>query len=170
MFDRVLTTFHDTLMPPGPGASGLQQTIERYTEAVVAGAPAVRNRGPWRFHHTLGACARSPELRRKYAGLQAQAIARITQAARVGQEASTVRDDLPAERVAELLVIVALGVAAMREIEAPFDLVGGADALARVFAPPQPPRKKPNSRAAREQLAKPRARKADGTWGRFPRA
>ena len=45
----------------------------------MAGAPAVRNRGPWRFHHTLGACARSPELRRKYAGLQGQAIERITQ-------------------------------------------------------------------------------------------
>jgi AcrR family transcriptional regulator len=133
VFERILTSFQDAVIGAG-GAESLQQTIAGYVAAVVSGAPAVRNRGPWRFHHTLAACARSPALRRRYAELQVQGIERVAQAARAGQRAGKVRTDIPAERIGELLVVLTLGIAAMREVEAPFDLTGGAKALARVFA------------------------------------
>jgi AcrR family transcriptional regulator len=135
--ERVLGRFQDAVIATGDSATGLHQTIAAYVAAVVAGAPAVRNAGPWRFHHTLAACARSPELRRRYVALQVHGIERVARAARAGQRAGTVRADVAAERIGELLVLLTLGISAMREVGAPFDLVDGAAALARLFAVPK---------------------------------
>jgi TetR/AcrR family transcriptional repressor of nem operon len=136
VIERILTSFYDAVIAPGDGAHSLQQTVAGYVAAVATNAPAVRNSGPWRFHHTLAACARSPELRRRYAALQRQAIERVTRAARGGQRGGTVRADVPAERLGELLVLLTLGIDAMREIGAPFDLHGGGVALSRLLMPP----------------------------------
>jgi TetR/AcrR family transcriptional repressor of nem operon len=144
--ERVLETFQDAVIASGDGARSLQQTVAGYVAAVVAGAPAVRNTGPWRFHHTLAACARLPELRRRYAALQHSAIERVSDAARAGQRAGTVRADVAADRIGELLVVLTLGISAFREIGAPFDLHGGAAALARLFAAPARPSKRGSRR------------------------
>jgi TetR/AcrR family transcriptional regulator, transcriptional repressor for nem operon len=130
--ERVLTTFYDAVITAGD----LQQTVAAYIAAVDADAPGARNRGPWRFGHTLAACA--PAVRQRYAALQSEAIARVTHTARVGQRAGTIRADLAPERLGELLVLLTLGIAAMRQIGAPFDLHGGAAALATLLAPATP--------------------------------
>ncbi len=137
--ERVLTTFYDAgdHLWRSRGQH-VQQTVAAYIAAVDADVPGTRNRGPWRFGHTLAACARSPAVRRRYAALQSEAIARVTHTARVGQRAGTVRSDVAAERLGELLVLLTLGISAMRQIGAPFDLHGGAAALARLLAPATP--------------------------------
>jgi TetR/AcrR family transcriptional repressor of nem operon len=139
--ERVLTTFYDAVITSGDRADSLQQTVAAYIAAVDADVPGTRNRGPWRFGHTLAACARSPAVRQRYAALQSEAIARVTHTARVGQRAGTVRTDVAAERLGELLVLLTLGISAMRQIGAPFDLHGGAAALARLLAPATPRRR-----------------------------
>jgi TetR/AcrR family transcriptional repressor of nem operon len=133
--ERILRSLFDAVIRSGDGADSLQQTVAAYIAAVVADAPGARNSGPWRFGHTLAACVRSPQVRTRYAALQRDAIERVTSAARAGQRAGSVRDDVPAERLGELLVVLTLGIAVMRQIEAPFDLHGGGVALAKLLAP-----------------------------------
>jgi TetR/AcrR family transcriptional regulator, transcriptional repressor for nem operon len=138
VFERMLGSFYDAVIAPAGGADSLQQTVAGYVAAVAADAPAIRNTGPWKFQHTLAACGRSPALRKRYAALQAQAIARVAAAARAGQQAGTVRADVPAERIGELLVALSLGISAMREIQAPLDVAGGGAALVSMLAPAPP--------------------------------
>lgn len=92
-------------------------------------APSVRNRKEWRFHHTLAACARSPVLRERYASLQQEAMARVKGAAEAGQREGTIRDDVPAPAIAEILVVLTMGIDAMFDAGIRFDLAGGARAL-----------------------------------------
>jgi TetR/AcrR family transcriptional regulator, transcriptional repressor for nem operon len=171
VFERILTGFHDAVIAPAGGARSLQETVAGYVAAVTADSPAVRSTGPWTFHHTLAACARSPELRRRYGALQRQAIERVTRAARAGQAAGTVRTDVAAERLGELLVILTLGIAAMREVEAPFDLAGGAAALAQLLAPVTSPRRRrarpprPGRSRARRRSCRRRRRACRGGSG-----
>lgn len=56
-------------------------------------------------------------------------MSRVTKAARAGQRAGTVRKDVPARALGEILVILTMGIGAMLELEIPFDLTGGARAL-----------------------------------------
>ncbi|HEY8090164.1 MAG TPA: TetR/AcrR family transcriptional regulator [Polyangiaceae bacterium] len=130
--DRMLTRFHDAVIA-GNEAEGLEQTVARYIAAVARGAPEVGGKGKWQFHNTLDACARSSVLRERYVALQQQAIERVTRAARAGQRAGTVRRDVPARAIGEILVVLTLGVGAMVELSIPFDLGGGGDAIARLL-------------------------------------
>lgn len=146
VFERFLGAFYDAVIAPAEGAAGLQQTIAGYVAAVAADAPAIHATGPWQFHNTLAACARSPALRKRYVALQVQAIARVTAAARAGQKAGTVRADIPAERIGELLVTLTLGISAMREIQAPLDVAGGGAALVSMLSPEKATRRRPRRR------------------------
>jgi TetR/AcrR family transcriptional repressor of nem operon len=130
--DRILTSFHDRVIAGEGAAEDLDRTIGQYVAMVLAGAPEVGGRDRWHFHHTLAACARSPVLKERYAALQRQAMERVTSAAKAGQRAGTVRDDVPAASLGEVLVILTMGIAAMVDLGIPFDLQGGAKALRRM--------------------------------------
>jgi hypothetical protein len=56
-------------------------------------------------------------------------MARVAKAARAGQRAGTVRKDVSAQALAEILVILTMGIGVMLDLEIPFDLAGGALAL-----------------------------------------
>ena len=130
--DRILTTFFDRVIAGEGAAEDLDRTVAQYVAMVVAGAPEVGGRGRWHFHHTLAACARSPVLKERYASLQRQAMDRVASAARAGQRAGTVRDDIPATALGEILVILTMGIGAMVDLGIPFDLQGGARAVRRM--------------------------------------
>jgi TetR/AcrR family transcriptional regulator, transcriptional repressor for nem operon len=130
--DRFLTAVFDQVI-----AGDLEKTIAQYVARIVARAPEVGGRGKWRFHHTLEACMRSPVLRARYTALQREAMERVKKAARAGQSAGVVRGDVPAGAIAEILVILTLGLSAMVELEIPFDLAGGARALRTLLRPPR---------------------------------
>jgi AcrR family transcriptional regulator len=128
--DRILTDLFDDVIPAGEGAEDLERTVARYVAMVAGQAPAVRGTKGWRHHQTLAACVRSPALRERYASLQLEAISRVAKAARAGQRAGSVREDVPAQALAEILVILTMGMGVMLDLEIPFDLEGGARALA----------------------------------------
>jgi len=127
--DRILTKLFDAVIPAGEAPEDLDRTVAQYVAMVVQQAPAVSGTKGWRHHHTLAACARSPALRQRYASLQEEAMSRVTKAARAGQRAGTVRKDVPARALGEILVILTMGIGAMLELEIPFDLTGGARAV-----------------------------------------
>jgi TetR/AcrR family transcriptional regulator, transcriptional repressor for nem operon len=127
--DRLLTRFFDAVIATSDAPEDLERTVAQYVAMVASRAPAVKGTGGWRYHHTLAACARSPALRDRYAALQQDAMARVTKAAHAGQRAGRVRKDVPARTLAEVLVILTMGINVMVDLEIPFDLEGGARAL-----------------------------------------
>jgi AcrR family transcriptional regulator len=126
--ERRLQATLDRVIASNAAPEDLERTIGQYVANAVAQAPVARARTAWRFHHTLAACARLPKLRERYEALELEAIARVKAAAAAGQRAGTVRDDIPAVAIAEILIIITLGIEAMFELGIPFEL--GADARA----------------------------------------
>lgn len=133
--ERHLQANFDQIIASDDAPEDLERTIGRYVANVVAQAPVIRSRKRWRFHHTLEACARSPALRKRYESLQLEAVARVKKAAAAGQRAQAVRRDVPAEAIAEVLVILTLGIDAMIDLGIPFDLANGAKALRAMLGP-----------------------------------
>ncbi len=143
--DRYLTKFFDAVIAANEEPEDLDTTVGQYVAMVSSRAPAVQGTSGWRYHHTLAACARSPALRARYASLQQEAMARVAKAARAGQRAGTVRKDVPAQALAEILVILTMGIGVMLDLEIPFDLAGGALATKRLLrAQPRSKRQSPS--------------------------
>lgn len=132
--ERVIGSFQDQVIATAGAGEDLTTTIGRYVGAVLEGAPATAGTKRWQFHHTLAACAGSSKLRARYVALQKLAIERITAAAKAGQQAHVVREDVGAGTIAEILVVLTLGVAAAREIKMPFDLGAGGATLAKLVS------------------------------------
>ncbi len=141
--ERHLKSFFDQVIAANDAPEDLERTIAQYVSTVVAMAPSVRSRKEWRFHHTLAACARSPVLRERYASLQHEAMARVRRAAQAGQREGTIRRDVTAEAIAEILVVLTMGIDAMFDAGIRFDLLGGARALSTLLsARPSAPRRR----------------------------
>jgi AcrR family transcriptional regulator len=131
--ERHLQSFFDQVIAGNDAPEDLERTIAQYVSTVVAMAPTLRNRKEWRFHHTLAACARSPVIRERYASLQYEAIARVKRAAEAGQREGTIRRDVTADAMAEILVVLTLGIDAMFDVGIKFDLLGGGHALSALL-------------------------------------
>ncbi|HEY6034293.1 MAG TPA: hypothetical protein VIV58_08540, partial [Kofleriaceae bacterium] len=67
--------------------------------------------------------------------LQRAAVERIGAAVSAGQESGAVRSELEPHAIAEILVMVSLGINAALELGMPFDLDAGTHALAQLIAP-----------------------------------
>jgi AcrR family transcriptional regulator len=132
--ERELTRFAEAIVAAQDPENDLQTTVARYVAAVIGGAPAARGAGRWQFHHTLSACAEIPKLREKYVAMQHAAIERVARAARSGQKAGAVRGDVDAKTIGEILVVLTLGVSAMIDVGASFDLAGGGRGIAKMVA------------------------------------
>jgi AcrR family transcriptional regulator len=135
--DRVLERFQRAVIASTGAPDDLRETIGRYVRAVVEGDPVPTNTPKWAFHDTLAACARLPVLRDRYRALQEGAIDQVARAAAAGQRAGTVRRDVTPKAIAEILVVLTLGIGAMLDAGIPFDLLGDAGALAKLIAPPR---------------------------------
>lgn len=147
--ERELTRFNDAIIATQDSSNDLATTVGRYLAAVLAGVPAARGAGRWHFHHTLSACAELPVLREKYRALQRAAIDRVAAAARAGQRSGTVRDDVPAESIGEILVVLTLGISAAHDAKIPIDLQAGAASLLKMLAALAPNARRGTRRARR---------------------
>jgi TetR/AcrR family transcriptional repressor of nem operon len=134
--DRVLHSVQDAVIPSDDAPMDLEETVARYVAAVVAQSPGIGGTAAWRFRHTLDACARLPLLRERYLALQQQAMDRVARAARAGQRAGRVRSDVPAEALAEILIVLTLGISAAFDLALPFDLMRGGRGLATLLTVP----------------------------------
>ena len=133
--ELVLGTFLDTIIGTRAEPQSLADTVGRFAAAVVDRAPALLGQGAVRFHHILEGTSRSPHLRSRFLGLWQEAVTRVRQAAEAGQRAGTVRQDVAAEPLATMLAAIALGVAAMLEAGASFDVGAARDAVRALLAP-----------------------------------
>ncbi len=131
--ERLIGSFQEEIIATAGSGEDLTATIGRYLSAVIAGAPTAVGTSKWQFHHTLAACWGSPKIRARYVALQQQAVVRIAAAAATGQEAHTVREDVPAQAIAEILVLLTLGIAAAVEVKMPVDLGAGGAALMKLL-------------------------------------
>jgi TetR/AcrR family transcriptional regulator, transcriptional repressor for nem operon len=153
--DRVLRSVQDAIIPSDDAPMDLEETVARYLSAVAAQSPGIGGTAAWRFRHTLDACARLPRLRERYLALQQQAMDRVARAARAGQRAGRVRSDVPAEALAEILIVLTLGISAAFDVALPFDLMRGGAGLATLITGPSPS-------ATKHQLSREGRRKRRG--------
>jgi TetR/AcrR family transcriptional repressor of nem operon len=154
VLDRILTTFQDAVIGNSDHPEDLEQTITRYISALMMQSPATHGSARWHFHDTLAACARIPPLRERYLGLQLEAIRRVAIAARAGQRAKTIRSDVPAETIAQILILVTLGLGAAIEIDMPIDVLSGGAAIKTFLAEPNPPTQKSKSKKTKSSRAR----------------
>lgn len=131
--ERVLGEFQASLFPDGDGPPDLGAIIAQFVGAVVAGVPAAIGTSHWKFHHTLTACATSAPIRKKYVGLQRKALDRLADGARAGQKNKSVRRDVAPRTLAEILLVLTLGVSAAMDLGLEIDLAAGGGALRKLL-------------------------------------
>ncbi|HEV8325039.1 MAG TPA: helix-turn-helix domain-containing protein, partial [Myxococcota bacterium] len=122
----------DVLIQSGDAALDLRNTVRAFAGAVAGGA--YPRSGRVRLHHVLDACARSPSIRAGRVAVLSEARTRLAAAARRGQKAGTVRRDVEAGALAEVLLSLVLGVEVILALDFPFDVRAGAEAILRAFA------------------------------------
>jgi AcrR family transcriptional regulator len=147
VMERVLGAFLDAVVARGEAADerSLAATVERFA-AAVAGPHDARARGDaalspsdaWRapavpLHQVLAACARSPDLRRRFVSILEEAIRRVANAARHEGQGD-------ADGLAALLVLTALGVRAALDLDLALDVRAVRDAALRLLRPREPRR------------------------------
>ena len=131
--EGVLGRFQDMVLPKD-AAPDLGATIAQFVGAILQGTPEAVGTREWKFHHTLAACAASPRIRSKYNGLQYRALDRLTYGAVVGQKKKRVRGDVEARTLAEILLVLTLGVSAATELGLEIDYAKGGAALGKLLA------------------------------------
>jgi TetR/AcrR family transcriptional repressor of nem operon len=140
--ERVIAHNQLALLGDEASAPDLRTTILRFIARVVGGEPTAVGTPAWRFRHTLAACARVPAVRSRYLALQTRGIELVAGAVRAGQKAGTVRDDVAAPQLAEILVAISLGISAAVDLGLPLDLLAGGAALERLLATHPAPRRR----------------------------
>jgi hypothetical protein len=74
------------------------------------------------------------QIRETFVSLLGEAIRRVTDAARAGQKAGRVRDDLASHDVGALLILMALGLETAASTALPLDLDRSRDALIKLLS------------------------------------
>ena len=125
VMERVLGLFLDAIIASGDPAHGLTETVTRFAGTLGVGALGTG----FRFQRVLEACARSPEVRGRFAALLEGAVERVARTAAEGQRSGSVRGDVDPKAVANVLVALALGAVAALEVGVHLDTVAGRDAV-----------------------------------------
>lgn len=145
VMERALGVFLDAVIATGHEENDLATTVERFVAAIAlrgqemrADASADQDQAlrvlEVPFHQILEACHRSVQIRETFVSLLGEAIRRVTDAARAGQEAGRVRDDLTSHDVGALLILMALGLETAASTALPLDLDRSRDALIKLLS------------------------------------
>lgn len=143
VMDSVLGGFLDAIIATDAAAEGgdLEETVMRFARALIEGNALFGERGSMRAHQLLEACARSEPIRAQFVATLHEGIRRVHEAARQGQDAGSVRDDVDAETLATTLVALALGVLQMFELGLAVNLEALRATALRLLKPAQPRRR-----------------------------
>jgi AcrR family transcriptional regulator len=142
VMESVIGRFLDGVIASGGGSDDLEATVRLFSaraEEAFATSGTPPTPGPLfglAFHRLLEACRRTPPIRRSFVLLVSEAAARLTNAARRGQQAGGLRTDLEPEQLATLMVLLAFGVVVAADVELPLDVERARDAALRLLAPP----------------------------------
>lgn len=122
VMDSVLGGFLDAIIATDATGDDVEQTVLRFARALIEGNPLLGEHGSMRAHQLLDACARSEPIRKQFINTLNEGIRRVEKAARNGQKAASVRDDVKPVPLATALVALALGVLQMFELGVRVDL------------------------------------------------
>lgn len=131
--EGVLGRFQDMLFPRDE-VPNLGATIAQFVGAILSGVPEAVGTKEWKFHHTLAAVAGSSRIRSKYNGIQYEALERLAAGAKAGQKEKTVRSDVDARTLGEILLVLSLGVSAATELGLELDYAKGGAALGKLLS------------------------------------
>ena len=121
VMESVLGDFLDAVISEDADGDDLEQTLGRFKNALVHGNPMTGEPGSMRTHHLLDVCSRAPQIRERFLAMVEEARSRVAVAAADGQRAGTVRNDIPPQQIASLLVTLAMGVVQMFELGTPLE-------------------------------------------------
>jgi AcrR family transcriptional regulator len=130
VMERFLETFLDGVVGRDAAPGDLEGAVTRF-----AGALGVRGRKPVPLHRLLEAAARVPEFHGRLASLLREAATRLSRAAREAQRAGRARSDADPGAIATLLVALAVGAVAARDVGLPLDVPRVRDAVLRLLRP-----------------------------------
>lgn len=147
VMESVIGRFLDGVIASGGGSGDLEATVRQFTQRTSSALLDTAAPDPGRvvapppsepvfglaFHRLLEACRRTPSIRRSFVLLVSEAAARLTDAARRGQDAARIRSDADPELLATLLVLLAFGVAVAADVQLPLDVERARDACLRLF-------------------------------------
>lgn len=133
VMERILMAYLETIVETAEGADDLSRTIDRFVDAFLAvregeGSPFLAV-GTQHLQLLLEGCRRSEEIRARFVAIVQGAMTRLMQITRQGQRAGTVRDDVHAHAVAQVLVSLVLGVLALEQTGVPHDVAATRDAV-----------------------------------------
>jgi AcrR family transcriptional regulator len=129
VMEEVLGEVVDGVLGREGAEDDLEATVARYVGVArfrrAAGAAGVP------FHQVLDACARSPRLAKKLASLLTDARTRLERAARADQRAGRATRAVPSAELANLLLLLALGLVVAEDLAIDLDLDASRAALRR---------------------------------------
>ena len=102
--------------------AGVDSTIRMFVAAARARSPVIRGGAGLRFHHLMEACRRSKTIGDTYRGLLMMARDQLGALVASDQRAGAVRDEPVAPALADVMVVVALGLIAVLELDVPIDV------------------------------------------------
>jgi len=114
-------------------ALDLELTIRMFAKLFEGGGYG--DIGAVRLHQFLAALGRSDVLRKRHVELLHESMRRISDAARRGQGAGTVRRDLDADTIGQLLLVLVGGVEVLFEMGVRVDVKKGAEAVLEMLRP-----------------------------------
>jgi AcrR family transcriptional regulator len=146
VMEHVLGRFLDGVIASDRGETNVQETVGRFIGAIVyahaggapPGAPAGEEARGLQFHRVLEACARSPEIRRRYLVVLGEALERVAKAVQHGQTAGAVRRDVEPRQLATILVALALGASSAVDLGVSLDALGAGQTVLTLLRAAQP--------------------------------
>ena len=132
VMERIRARVIGALIATRQGPFDLEHTIALFAEAVAAGAYPPKS-GAVKLHHFLDACARSTLIRKRHVQLLHDTHKRLTDAARAGQSARAIRNDVAPDLMALLLMTLVMGVEMMLDLGFDFDIRAGAGAMLQLL-------------------------------------
>lgn len=120
--EHVLERFLDEVISQDDSDEDIDKTVMRFVDFALLQPAAVGGGIGLRFHQTLEACARSENVRKAFVENLAEAIRRVSTAARAGQGAGRIRDDIEPDAMARILVALAVGALVATEVRLPLDV------------------------------------------------
>ena len=132
-----LQTLLDRVIDENPAseASLLRTVMEYIDSTLVPRASRTGGAGP-RFHQFLEACHRSPAVRGIFQETIHQAISRVGSAVQSGQGPKGIRQDIDANGIAAVLVLMAMGSLMAVDVNVDFKLKETRDAALRLLQSP----------------------------------
>lgn len=111
----------DTLLGTVEEDGNVLALVQRFFQALESGEYPLSYRGSLRPHQLLDACARSPEIRTQYTRLVQDSIKRLARHLDKAQQLGLLRQGLPPEHLASMLVALVIGVHTLFDMDYPGD-------------------------------------------------